>query len=511
MKKSATLASLGLAIALPAALCWYYDVYVHWQPKVFPFAVAAAILGNLLLTLLTLNARGEKRMALVWRAALSTVAFTAALIGVSGVVNNAIYGGRSPGPRLAAYTSLALVSVQLAVLFVLLLRALHRPKLTAGLAVDAPLSALLCVSILFGLPHYAMKLLRPGPTGEPPELKLGAYYWDGWYEKIPHWTDSLLNEFSGREPTWGWLSAGVENMEMQIDLAADHGLDFFAFDWYYPESGEINPMNYAVDRFLASGNNERMEFCLLVANHAGFRIYQNTWPDAVERFLPYLSSERALRVDGKPVIIFFANGESDLGGTRNLKKSLDYLRAECVKAGLKGAYIMVCAGPERDTSGDISTSFTQWAASARKYKAMGYDAVTAYNYSRGSLPDGTYEYPFRQLSADYEQVWAMQAKYSLLPYMPALNGGWDCRPWQTPSEGWNPAGLSCYSPDRKPEDFYDHVRNVKQWLADYPNAGVDGLAIFYAWNELGEGGYLVPTKGEGDAVLKAIREAVDGR
>jgi hypothetical protein len=36
--------------------------------------------------------------------------------------------------------------------------------------------------------------------------------------------------------------------------------------------------------------------------------------------------------------------------------------------------------------------------------------------------------------------------------------------------------------------------------------------LVYAWNELGEGGYLVPTKGDpGAAKLKMIKEVVDGK
>jgi len=42
-------------------MAWYYGVYVLWQPSIYPFAVVAVILGNLLLTLFTLWARGERK------------------------------------------------------------------------------------------------------------------------------------------------------------------------------------------------------------------------------------------------------------------------------------------------------------------------------------------------------------------------------------------------------------------------------------------------------------------
>jgi hypothetical protein len=38
------------------------------------------------------------------------------------------------------------------------------------------------------------------------------------------------------------------------------------------------------------------------------------------------------------------------------------------------------------------------------------------------------------------------------------------------------------------------------------------IVLIYAWNELGEGGYLVPTKGDPEAAkLKAIKEVVGGK
>ncbi len=38
------------------------------------------------------------------------------------------------------------------------------------------------------------------------------------------------------------------------------------------------------------------------------------------------------------------------------------------------------------------------------------------------------------------------------------------------------------------------------------------VVLLYAWNELGEGGYLAPTKGDPDgAYLRAIKQVVSGK
>ena len=65
---------------------------------------------------------------------------------------------------------------------------------------------------------------------------VGAYYFDGWSGQTDnHLTKLLQTEFVNRKPVWGWKDNTVEIMQQQIDYAADHGIAFWAFDWYYPE------------------------------------------------------------------------------------------------------------------------------------------------------------------------------------------------------------------------------------------------------------------------------------
>jgi len=111
-----TLAALALAIALPAALCWYYDVYVNWQPNVYPLVMAALFAGTLALTLLTLRARGERAWPSIWKTLLSFAALGVSIGLVTFLINNVM----SLGVRLAANTAVSLCAAQWLVLFVLL-------------------------------------------------------------------------------------------------------------------------------------------------------------------------------------------------------------------------------------------------------------------------------------------------------------------------------------------------------------------------------------------------------
>ena len=83
------------------------------------------------------------------------------------------------------------------------------------------------------LPSTAQTSTLPSSNSLP--VKIGAYYFDGWNPKDSHVTERLRTEFANREPIWGWQDDTREIMEQQIDFAANAGLSFWSFCWYWPE------------------------------------------------------------------------------------------------------------------------------------------------------------------------------------------------------------------------------------------------------------------------------------
>ena len=67
-------------------------------------------------------------------------------------------------------------------------------------------------------------------------------------------------------------------MKKQIDYCADHGIGFWAFDWYYPEGpSKETPLNNALDLYRKAPNRGRLKFCLLEVNHPPYRIGPKDW------------------------------------------------------------------------------------------------------------------------------------------------------------------------------------------------------------------------------------------
>ncbi len=164
----------------------------------------------------------------------------------------------------------------------------------------------------------------------PKPISVGAYYYDGWGGRNARaddpnepWaknaprqvTKRMLNEFADREPVWGWRSDSQEIMERQIDLAADNGIEFFLFCWYWRDTkGPINleaiaklPGHESMNRYLKAKNKKRIKFALLVANHQGAEITgTENWEKATEHWMQYFNDPQYMRVNGKPLVVIFS-------------------------------------------------------------------------------------------------------------------------------------------------------------------------------------------------------------
>ena len=339
---------------------------------------------------------------------------------------------------------------------------------------------------------------------------IGVYYFDGWagqsdrtapgndwanepWAKIAptHLTKRFVEEFSGREPLWGWRDDTQEIMERQIDLAAENGVDFFLFCWYWcDDKSSINPtaienlsLHKSMELYLTAKNKKKLKYSLLVANHGGAEIDGvDNWKAAVKFWAKYFKDPQYVKVDGRPLVVIFDSGkgitEEDLAGMQEAAKN------EGFKEGIA---IAGCGKGVKSKSG-----FTH---------STHYNVIPGY-------ASGSEEHKFEEIVTATQAQWAGTEQQ---PYIPLLTAGWDKRPWEGSQglgqqEGW-------YYPDSSPEKFKNFLTDAIQWMDNHPEKTTkERLVLIYAWNELGEGGYLVPTKGDPDAAkLKVIKEVTNGK
>jgi hypothetical protein len=324
-----------------------------------------------------------------------------------------------------------------------------------------------------------------------PRARVGVYYFDGWAGRHKlaetaawarnaptHLTERLLKESADREPIWGWRDDSQPIMEQQIAWAADHGVDFFSFCWYWSKDEKAireDPKHTGLELYLKAKNNARLRFCLMIANHQGFLLEgAEAWKKAADLWMPYLTHKQYVTVGGNPLLIIFNPGNGDQAG-------FEYLQQAARKAGLPGVAIAACG------EGSVTT---------------GYTHRTRYNVVPGWFK-GPEAHQYQELFEAHKAEWRGSPDQ---PCIPALAAGWDSRPWEGP-EGYQPCW---YYPDRTPEQFASFVRQTIAWMEENPTqTPAERLMLIFAWNEYGEGGWLAPTKGDPHAkYLKALRSVV---
>ncbi|MBL7969499.1 MAG: glycoside hydrolase family 99-like domain-containing protein [Prolixibacteraceae bacterium] len=346
-------------------------------------------------------------------------------------------------------------------------------------------------------------------AGKKQAIKLGAYYFAGWAGKCPyddgtpenawakgmptHFTKKLATEFAGRTPVWGWRDDTQELMERQIKLASDNGISYFSFCWYWrnnkgpinAEAIESDSKHLPMNLFMKARNNKLMEYCLLIANHAGAEIVgTEAWKQAADYWIKnYFSHPRYLKSAGKPVVMIFLPRGAD-------KEGLAYLQEAAHKAGFPGVMVAACG------NGTL---------------AEGFQAQTLYNTKPKEGLNLEDVHPFKLLADWNISVWEKRVDNGM-PYIPVATQGWDRRPWEAKNgEGFGKGvDISVHFDRGTPAELEAYFRKLVEWMKANPGLVTkDKLALVYAWNEIGEGGWLVPCqddpKGE---FLKAIRSAV---
>ncbi|MFC1717432.1 glycoside hydrolase family 99-like domain-containing protein, partial [Candidatus Poribacteria bacterium] len=318
---------------------------------------------------------------------------------------------------------------------------------------------------------------RPVDTGP---YEMGVYYFPGWSpDQWSRWEKQ--KGFPERDPALGFYREGdPEVADWHIKWAVENGISFFMYDWYWRD-GHIDLEKGLEDGYLKAKYRDYLKFCVMWANHAGFADHSlDQLLTVTDYWLEnYFSRECYYKIDGKPVISFFApnNLTRDLDGSQNVRAAFDAMRKRVQEAGLPGIYFIACG----DNSPD----------GQRHFRSEGYDTVSAYNYPHAGAT--SQRSPYSALMDGHIPIWNRALDEQIIPYIPLLTVGWDSRPWHGED-----ARIRF---GRTTEIFEEGLMGMKEWM----DANGVKVGLLECWNEWGEGSYIEPNTEFGFGDLEAIR------
>ena len=325
---------------------------------------------------------------------------------------------------------------------------------------------------------------------------MGVEYFAGWYPEYPtKWHEpggmDWREKYPERIPMFGEANS-QETMDADIALAASHGVDFFSILWYPNASAERNveKINKAVRWFMDSPNARYMKFMLEITNHAPFNVKTKGEWDAIAQFAAEVMTHPSyLKIDGRPALKIHGGGQFMDDLSHDAAKANEILESfrKIVKAAVGEEPI-------------ISVGLTQAIAiKDTGLKDINMDFSMEYA-DMPALPYSDEDYPYA-LMAETFRLDRLARTADTVSFVAV---GWNTRPWRCD-------GAAFAFPTR--EEWKGVLESVKKDLDEhsrlgFPKKGGTCQKAFtiYAWNEYGEGGFMVPNKSGDNMKLEVVKE-----
>lgn len=337
---------------------------------------------------------------------------------------------------------------------------------------------------------------------------VGAIRWDAWYSgsplsgilTSPRWADRTPDFATGEPGKWTIAGSDPATLSREVELARNAGIDYFLFDFSYPVGprGYLEQWDHMSDarRSFKSLKDNRLLYSVDFGIGLATYLKEVDIEKSISGLIEEFRSGNYLKAGQRPVCfvrIFDRVNFTSPGVARD--KALSYinrLRSTCEREMGKPPYLVAM------------TFWPQFGTDLMK--VYGFDAYSSYGNPLGSGPNGPTELPYTECARLSRTFWK-EAQSLRMPFLPPISVGWDNRPLlDDPEQGRtrNPKGNYCLAPEQAAlaEITRDALLLAPAADPDFPSV------MFYAWNEYSEGGWLAPTKGEGDRRLRALKAGI---
>lgn len=322
---------------------------------------------------------------------------------------------------------------------------------------------------------------------------------EGWTSKHP-------------QPLWGFVDeADKEVMELQIEKAAEYGVNVFIYDWYWYDGRPF--LEQCLDEgYLQAENNDKVKFYLLWANHDATYLWDRrnshldnvVWSGAADEkqfdiitdrvIKNYFSHPSYYKINNKPVFMIYdlVNFIRGLGGVDGAKNGIELFRNKVKAAGFDGLELQLCVWSENSV--DIHSLDENYSGSTKDaVELLGFDSVTNYQYIQFTEVSREYDEIFEDVKNEWHRL---DSEYSV-PYYPHVSVGWDNN-WRFVKFKWG------FMRNNTTEKFKMALEEAKSYLDSHPEQAK--LITVNSWNEWTEGSYLEPDDINGYGYLEAVKQ-----
>ncbi|WP_428375194.1 hypothetical protein [Lichenicoccus sp.] len=331
--------------------------------------------------------------------------------------------------------------------------------------------------------------LAPPPVLVVPPL--GAFRFDAWYDPanaVDEQVAAALSPaaFNFRLPANATINAGAASwplatqatLDAEILAAVQAGLTFWAFDSYQP----TDTLSLALRLYLSSSLRSKLQFCMLGQT--------SNWGEGGEdqpsllRDISMMTQPGYMTVaGGRPLYLVLDASPAQTSGlpVGGVSAALALVRSQVQAAGGGNPYVVWLSGAALADYDNIGAA-----------RQVGADAAGAY-----AVPElnGSAQ-PYSSLALAAEQDWMARVNAGF-PMVPTAMTGWDQRPLILDPQPFYPI-----APSLTPTNYYEtatasevgtHLVQLIQVVVANAVACPAQIGLVYAWNELAEGGWLMPT------------------
>jgi len=335
------------------------------------------------------------------------------------------------------------------------------------------------------------------------KIRAGVIRWDPWYKECDtrkQVEKSLMpEEYNDRRPWFSkkidgkWIipDCGQDEIDLEINWAADAGLDYFLFI-PYSKFYKYGTLSAALDLYLNSAVRSRIDFSIIVMHIEKIEDRDN-WTKERERLVDLVKRKEFLKLeDGRKVVFFWRTQP-----TADYLAKLRDLDEAFKREGLKIYRVWMGGGHYPDGAEMIKSGFAA-------------DAVSAY----GRVSEAP---RFADLAKMMESHWE-KFKKPPTEIIPCVTAGWNKEPRKKSPVDWE-IGQSyhtqtVFTPSPTNEELETHTLNAVKFIKENPASCQSKLMLIYAWNEFDEGGWIMPTwtpSGPDTSRLQAVKKALETR